>query len=204
MKRLVGFVLAMLVLAVPISASAQHDLSVYATWDDGEAVLTPWYVYNGPILVDARYNFDQSTTGAAFVGKAYLVRGLSIMPYVGVLAGKYNGVSAQVNLSAESGAITAFAMNQYCYGIGNDHADFTYQWLDVLWHPDPCLALGIDAQAYTEPGIPLFVDAGPVVKVVPMPHLYLKAWGMVDPRNGWDRTLIIGIGFLPDEYRVNF
>ena len=205
MKHAIRVILVALVLVVPASVFAQHDFAVWSKVDQSDVTVIPWYVYNGSsLLVDARYNFDQQKTAGAFVGRAFEVRGVSVMPYAGALVGDYDGISTQINAFAGFDVYTVFVMNQYSRGIGEGHADFIYHWVDALWHPNPRLALGIDGQVYKESGIPLLVDVGPVVKILPASYFYVKAWGTVDPKNSWDKKFFVGIGFLPDEWCLSF
>lgn len=183
---------ALFVLVAPV-AEAQHDMATWFKMRDGKTTVIPWYVYGGDkVFVDARYNFDALDSMAVFVGTPYEIGSVQVIPAVGGIVGKYNSLSAEVNVIGKMGKATYFTLNQYSLGV-NGSPNFVYHWLDVLCPIGKHVMVGADEQWYWEPGSKGEWDVGPVVKLKTSDGLYLKGW--LAATNTGAHKFFLGFGF---------
>lgn len=180
--------------AAPVQAQ-QHDLSAYNRFASDGFQSQPWYVYNGPVFVDARYNYDQLDTASVYVGKGFGNSAFKVYPNVGVLFGEYTGVSPQLTVGVNKGRVSAFSVTQYVFGA-RGNSDFVYHWADVLFSTKAkWLAVGFDEQFYRDqvPGAEGQFDIGPVVKFS-FKRYYVKVWPTVSPTQTGTQKLFIITG----------
>ena len=194
MKKVSALLLVLGVFAgISDGALAQHDLSAWFKVRDGKTTVIPWYVYGGDkIFVDARYNFDAPDSVAIFVGKPIAIGSVQVIPAIGGIAGKYNGISAEVNVIGKLGPISYFTLNQYSLGVSGS-SNFVYHWLDLLYPLGKHVMVGVDEQWYWQPGGKGELDVGPALKVKTSDGLYLKGWLAVT--NTGSHKFFIGLGF---------
>ena len=188
MKRFV--IVALLAVVLAPMAEAQHDLSAWFNMRGGNTTVIPWYVYNGPVYIDARYNFDAKDSGAVFIGKAFGDK-VKFIPAVGGIVGKYDGISAELNIIGKAWIIDYFTLNQYSYGLG-DSPDFVYHYGDFMIPVTENFSVGINEQWYYEKGAHGAFDIGPVVKVKTNDGLYLKGW--LATTNTGSHKFMLGFG----------
>jgi hypothetical protein len=206
-KRFVCAAAIALWTLLPAALFAQHDLSLWNRSGYGENVAYPWYLYLGSkVTFDARYNFDQKETGAAYVGKTFGNAKLTAVPAAGVLFGKYNGISPQLYLMVNTGRLSLFTMHQYVKRLGSESNDFQYHWIDALFIVNKHLSVGPDYQVYHEPNSGYVEhDLGPsakyVITSIPVGEKcklspYLRAWyaRSLGPENSGSNLLFLTIG----------
>ncbi len=115
------FVVSVIMFVAPVFG--QHDLANFTKNYHGQIIQIPWYTYNSPsFAVDARYNFDWADSGTFLIGKP--MRRGTFTPYVGVVVGRYRGVTAQFTTFNTLGAsVTLFTLNQVTREVSGGYPD---------------------------------------------------------------------------------
>jgi hypothetical protein len=121
-----------------------------------------------------RYNFDAPDSVALLVGKSFGEK-TKFIPAIGGITGKYDSVTAELNIIGRFWIVDYFTLNQYSHGFG-DSPNFIYHWADFLIPITENISVGADEQWYWEKGGKGQLDYGPVVKVKTNDGLYVKGW----------------------------
>lgn len=198
MKKMIRFLAVLCILAAMVPVIGQempHDMANYTKNHHGVITLIPWYNYNtAGVSIDARYNFDWKDSFTLLIGKPMGKR-VAVTPYLGVVAGEYTGVTAQVNLFAKlGGKNSVFTLNQVTKEVdGGRHPDYAFHYLSLSRDLTPAVAISAEEQVYKEPGGDYFVDIGPAVKFS-QARTYEKLWVTVDPWHDHDMKFFLGLG----------
>jgi hypothetical protein len=192
--RTARFLLAVVLLALPAQAWAQHDISLWGRRTLGDTQASPWYVFAGSFVANVRYNFDAQDTAGACLGKGF---GTSVVlvPEACGYFGEMSGFGPEVLVFGDWPTATLFMLNQYVRGLdGNPH--YAYTWTSLLGKATPSLRAGADLQAFRMTGFSQ-VDAGPSFRVLLGPA-YLHAWQAwsLGPENRGRPMTFVGMGYV--------
>jgi len=98
---------------------------------------------------EGRYNYEALNTASAYAGKVFEKKAAfsySFNPVLGLVAGKFNGGSAGMNIEANYKKISFSSQSQFTFSLINRDQNFTYSWSELSYNAANFLEAGISLQ----------------------------------------------------------
>ena len=121
----------------------------YAMRDEPDFGVGIATVDHGRWHFEARYNYEATNAGSAFVGWKFTAGdtvSFEITPMVGVLFGAARGVVPGVEASLAWGAFDAYVEAEYVNDRRQPGSRYYYSWSEVAWTPVEWMRLGLVGQ----------------------------------------------------------
>jgi hypothetical protein len=193
MKKALLILLTNLAVQSTIHAQAEIGVELYKYFKTEPAIqpichlqtADDWYA-------ELRYNYEEAGTISAYGGKKILVsasKKFSIIPMVGISAGRFTGLSLAFNADAEWEKFFASSQTQYSRAIKKNEQRFFYSWSELGYSVCDNFYAGLSIQCTlqrnlneTKPGL----LAGFCFKNISLPFYVFRPFQR-------DRTFILGL-----------
>ncbi len=137
MKKTLLIITWSIMMLHKLSAQSKHGVENYNILTPGkESVWVPVIHFEGRknFYAEARYNYEDVNTASVYAGKSF--EGgkkitYNITPMAGVVFGRFNGVSAAVNTSADYRQLNVSAQIQYTINTSGMREHFFYNWCEI-------------------------------------------------------------------------
>lgn len=98
---------------------------------------------------EGRYNYEELETFSMYVGKTFSKQrdlSYSLTPLLGAALGKFNGVSAGINMDFDYGNFFFSGQSQYSFSTDQRTDNFFYNWSELGYQPLEWLYGGVSVQ----------------------------------------------------------
>jgi len=157
-----GVLVAMLAAFVPADgrasdAAADSEPAIsgtvtgyyYAMRDQPDFGVGVASINRGALHVEARYNYEASDAGSAFLGWKFSggdAVTFEVTPIIGVLFGAARGAIPGFEASVAYRSVDAYIEAEYVYDSENHSDSYFYAWSEIAWKPVEWLRLGLAGQ----------------------------------------------------------
>jgi len=103
----------------------------------------------GPLLLEARYNYEALDTGSLFVGRKFSggeALTWELTPILGVVFGKTQGIAPGFKATLAYGIVDFYVESEYLRDSKVRDDSFTYAWSELGFSPAKWLRFGIVGQ----------------------------------------------------------
>lgn len=117
--------------------------------DEDNFLLAIATAEHGPLLVEARYNYEALDTGSLFVGWKFSGGGTltyELTPILGAVFGATQGIAPGFKASVAYGLVDFYTEAEYLYNSEVQDDSFTYAWSELGFSPLEWLRFGLVGQ----------------------------------------------------------
>jgi hypothetical protein len=121
----------------------------YALRDQSDFLLAIATAERGPLLLEARYNYEAIDAGSLFGGWKFSggeALTYELTPMLGAVFGTKQGIAPGFKASAAYGAVDFYTEAEYVYDTKVKEDSFTYAWSELGYSPMKWLRFGLVGQ----------------------------------------------------------
>ena len=121
----------------------------YSLRNQDDYLLTIATAERGPLLLEARYNYEARDTGSVFVGWKFSggeALTYEFTPILGAVFGQTQGIAPGFKASAAYGIVDFYVEAEYLRDSKSQDDSFTYAWSELGFSPAKWLRFGIVGQ----------------------------------------------------------
>jgi len=121
----------------------------YSLRNQDDYLLTIATAERGPLLLEARYNYEALDTGSLFVGWKFSggeALTYELTPILGAVFGETQGIAPGFKASAAYGIVDFYVEAEYLRDSKSQDDSFTYAWSELGFSPAKWLRFGIVGQ----------------------------------------------------------
>lgn len=128
----------------------EHYVELHAyVFNDGVIFLPIYEVDKGKLHLEARYNYEDSNTGSAWIG--YNLSGgkklkYRFTPMTGAVVGNTNGIAGALVSELEFKQVSLYSESEYVYDLNDAEGSFYYNWTDLAYSFTRRFWLGLSFQ----------------------------------------------------------
>lgn len=129
----------------------QAGVEQYYSMYNNTISFTPvaWYQTSSNLYFEGRYNYDAAKSMSLYAGKTFENNApvsYTISTLFGVVAGKFNGLSAGINADVAYSRFSFSLQSQYTASIKDRGYGFIYAWSDISCQATQWLSAGLSMQ----------------------------------------------------------
>ena len=142
--------------AVSAQAAAEasawsFDLSAadYVLPEEADFLLPIVKADHGRLHLEARYNYEAQDSTSLFAGGSFEPGDelqLTVMPMIGGVAGRTDGIIPAVEAELTVGSFEAYAEAEYLFDLGDSASSYFYMWSELSLWPASWLRAGVVTQ----------------------------------------------------------
>ena len=160
MKRIVFFCIAMNLLLMHFSSTAQEDTLTRSGWK--HTVEPSFYIYKNDFFIlplyqadkdwlhlEARYNYEDMNTFSAWFGYNFTGGNqleYTITPMLGGVVENTSGIAPGLELTFGLHGFELYSEMEYLFDLQSSDGNFFYNWTDFSYSPLDWLWFGVSAQ----------------------------------------------------------
>ena len=121
----------------------------YSLSDQSDFLLAIATAERGPLLLEARYNYEALDTGSLFVGWKFSggeALTYELTPILGAVFGATQGIAPGFKVSAAYGIIDFYTEAEHVYDSNVKEDSYTYAWSELGFSPLEWLRFGLVGQ----------------------------------------------------------
>lgn len=125
------------------------SLSAYFLTDEADYFQPTLAVDRGPLHLESRYQYEDRETVSLFVGWTFDFGEdpkLELVPMLGGVAGRTNGIAPGLELSLEWGPLALYSESEYVVDLEGRSRSFFYAWSELSVWPTEWLRFGVAMQ----------------------------------------------------------
>jgi hypothetical protein len=167
----------------------------YSLPDEDDFVLPIVTLRHDRLHLEARYNYEDRSTGSVFAGWTYATGStveFEIVPMLGAVAGRTDGAAPAFTLTLDWKRLSVYSENEYLIDFSDHDLNFFYDWSEVTVRATAWLAAGLVAQRTRTVDNGLDVQRGLLVRFAHGPFTATAYW--FNPGSD-DRFAVYSVGF---------
>lgn len=121
----------------------------YALPDEDDFLLPIVTARRDRLHLEARYNYEDRSTGSVFAGWAFTAGSaveFEIVPMLGAVAGRTDGAAPAFTMTLDWKRLSIYSENEYVVDFSDHDLNFFYDWSEVTIEAAPWLSAGLVAQ----------------------------------------------------------
>jgi hypothetical protein len=166
----------------PATANAWTG-SASAAWyslpDEDDFVLPIVTLRRDRLHLEARYNYEDRSTGSLFAGWTYATGStveFEIVPMLGAVVGQTDGAAPAFTMTLDWKRLSVYSENEYLIDFSDHDLNFFYDWSEVTVRATGWLAAGLVAQRTRTVDNGLDVQRGLLVRFAHGPFTATAYW----------------------------